>query len=118
MKVRAKSVSRALACLLFALVLWRKENAATPPTLVLRWSAVLVHGVRDAKMGAPVAARALAIVHTCMYDAWAAYDKRAVGTQLSGALRRPVAEWTLVNKDECGGIRGIPIKDKYNGYPN
>jgi hypothetical protein len=48
-----------------------------------------LQGVRDAKMGAPMAARALAIVHTCMYDAWAAYDERAVGTQLREALRRP-----------------------------
>jgi hypothetical protein len=48
-----------------------------------------------------MAARALAIVHTCMYDAWAAYDERAVGTQLRGALRRPAAERTLANKEEA-----------------
>jgi hypothetical protein len=46
-------------------------------------------------------ARALAVVHTCMYDAWAAYDDRAVGTQLSGALRRQAAERTLANKEEA-----------------
>jgi hypothetical protein len=46
-------------------------------------------------------ARALAIVHTCMYDAWAAYDERAVGTQLQGALRRPAAERTLANKERA-----------------
>jgi hypothetical protein len=34
-----------------------------------------------------------------MYDAWAAYDERAVGTQLSGALRRPASERTLANKE-------------------
>ena len=32
---------------------------------------------------------AFAIVHTCMYDAWAAYDDVAVGTRAGGALRRP-----------------------------
>jgi len=26
--------------------------------------------------------RALAVVHTCMYDAWAAYDEHALGTPL------------------------------------
>jgi hypothetical protein len=46
-------------------------------------------------------ARALAIVHTCMYDAWAAYDEKAVGTQLSGALRRPASERTLANKEKA-----------------
>jgi hypothetical protein len=39
-------------------------------------------------------ARALAIVHTCTYDAWAAYDAHAVGTALGGALRRPHHERT------------------------
>src|SRR5581483_12153522 len=57
--------------------------------LVLRWNSAALQGVRESNLGAPMASRALAIVHTCMYDAWAAYDERAVGTQLSGALRRP-----------------------------
>lgn len=52
-------------------------------------------------MGAPMAARALAIVHTCRYDAWAAYDERAVGTQLRVALRRPANERTPVNKERA-----------------
>jgi hypothetical protein len=42
-------------------------------------------------------ARALAIGHTCMYDAWAAYDHKAVGTRLGGLLRRPPRELTLAN---------------------
>ena len=46
-------------------------------------------------------ARALAITHTCMYDAWAAYDDRAVGTQLAGALRRPASERTEANKERA-----------------
>jgi hypothetical protein len=52
-------------------------------------------------MGAPVAARASAIVHTCMYDAWAAYDEKAIGTQLRGALRRPSVERILANKERA-----------------
>jgi hypothetical protein len=69
--------------------------------ITIQWNAAAVQGVRDAKMGAPMAARALAIVHTCMFDAWAAYDDRAVGTQLAGALRRPVGERTLANKERA-----------------
>lgn len=68
---------------------------------VIDWNNAAVQGIRDAKMGAPIAARALAIVHTCMYDAWAAYDERAVGTQLGGVLRRPAAERTLANKERA-----------------
>jgi hypothetical protein len=65
---------------------------------VIEWNSAILAGIRDAKLGAPMVARALAVVHTCMYDAWAAYDERAVGTQLSGALRRPPSERTLANK--------------------
>jgi hypothetical protein len=66
-----------------------------------RWSLTELQGVRDSKLGAPVVSRALAVVNTCMYDAWAAYDDRAVGTQLSAALRRPPNERTLANKEKA-----------------
>jgi PAP2 superfamily len=69
--------------------------------VVIQWNAVALQGVRDTKLSAPVVARALAIVHTCMYDAWAAYDNKAVGTQMQGALRRPVSERTLANKEKA-----------------
>jgi hypothetical protein len=45
--------------------------------------------------------RALAILHTCSYDAWAAYDRDAVGTRLGGVLRRPPAERTRSNKEQA-----------------
>jgi PAP2 superfamily len=64
----------------------------------IQWDSAALQGIHDAKLGIPMGARALAVVHTCMYDAWAAYDERAVGTQLGGALRRPASERTLVNK--------------------
>lgn len=40
----------------------------------------------------------LAIVQTCGYDAWSAYDAVAIGTQLGGSLRRPAAERTAENR--------------------
>jgi hypothetical protein len=46
-------------------------------------------------------ARALAIAHTCIYDAWAAYDNKAVGTRLGGSLRRPAKERTLANTNQA-----------------
>jgi hypothetical protein len=67
----------------------------------LQWDSAALQGVRDAKLGAPAAARAMAVLHTCIYDAWAAYDDRALGTQLRGALRRPVGERTQTNKERA-----------------
>jgi hypothetical protein len=58
-----------------------------------------LQGVREARLGPPMVARALAIVHTCAYDAWAAYDRVAVGTRLGSSLRRPPNERTLANKN-------------------
>jgi hypothetical protein len=78
-----------------------RSNALRDPALDPQWNSATLQGIREAKLGAPVVARALAIVHTCMYDAWAAYDERAVGTQLGGALRRPASERTLANKEQA-----------------
>ena len=52
-----------------------------------------------------VVARTVAILHTCMFDAWAAYDPAAVGTRLGATLRRPVAEHTLENKRRPSVLR-------------
>jgi hypothetical protein len=66
--------------------------------VVGQWNNAALQAIRGSSLGPPMTARALAIVHTCMYDAWAAYDPVAVGTRLGGTLRRPPAERTLANK--------------------
>src|SRR5688572_7733760 len=48
-----------------------------------------------------VGSRMLAIIVTAMYDAWAAYDDKAVGTVLGDKLRRPKSERTLANKEKA-----------------
>jgi hypothetical protein len=48
-----------------------------------------------------ILARTLAIWATAVYDAWAAYDEKAVGSRLGGALRRPRNEHTLKNKEKA-----------------
>lgn len=68
---------------------------------VIIWNDALLEAIRSAPMGPPMTARALAVVHTSMYDAWAAYDGVAVGTRLGSALRRPEEERTLENKREA-----------------
>jgi hypothetical protein len=48
-----------------------------------------------------IGSRNLAIVVTAMYDAWASYDAKAVGTRLGDKLRRPANERTNANKEKA-----------------
>ena len=79
--------------------------ASASATVVSDWNAAALAEVRASKAirnGPPVVARALAIAHTCMYDAWAAYDDVAVGTtDVHGLRRRAPAERTNANKKEA-----------------
>lgn len=78
-----------------------REESKLNTTNVVLWNAAALEAIRSTHPGPPMVARALAIVHTCIYDAWAAYDSEAVGTLLGGDLRRPVDERTLDNKNEA-----------------
>jgi Domain of unknown function (DUF6851) len=71
------------------------DNAA------LRWSEQTLAAIRVLKTGPTINARALAIVHTAIYGAWAAYDPTAVGTSLGGSLHRPAAERTDAYKSQA-----------------
>jgi hypothetical protein len=78
-----------------------ESRPAPPPAAdnaVLRWNAALLQAVRAVRFAPPQTARALAITHTCIFDAWAAYDRSADGTRFGGALRRPAAEHTADNR--------------------
>jgi membrane-associated phospholipid phosphatase len=57
------------------------------PTVVVQWNNMTLQAIRDLHPGPPMAARALAIVHTCMYDAWTAYHPVALPTQPSGVSK-------------------------------
>jgi membrane-associated phospholipid phosphatase len=94
-----RSSVRVLA--LSALLLSLAAPAAAQDDVVRAWNSALLQAVRETRMAPMHTARALAVVHTCIYDAWAAYDARALGTRLGGTLRRPSAEWTLSNKAEA-----------------
>jgi len=71
--------------------------------VVLRWDEELLQAVRanPGGTGPTVTARAIGVAHTSMFDAWAAYDTRAVGTRYGNKLRRPVQEHTLENKNKA-----------------
>jgi hypothetical protein len=69
--------------------------------VVLRWGEEALTAVRATKPGPTVVARSLAVVHTAMYDAWAAYDAKALGTRTGGSLRRPASEYTANYKSKA-----------------
>ncbi len=48
-----------------------------------------------------IIARQMAIATTAMYEAWAAYDDKAVGTRLGAKLRQPKEQRTKANKEEA-----------------
>ena len=77
------------------------STAPWHPSVVLQWDAAELEAVRRTHPGPPTVARALAVAHTAMYDAWAAYDAKAVGTRLGATLRRPANERTIGNKERA-----------------
>lgn len=76
-----------------------------PRSAMYRWLDIALEATaREHERIAPrptVGARMLAIVTTAAYDAWAAYDGKAVGTRLGDKLRRPPGERTLANKEKA-----------------
>jgi hypothetical protein len=67
-------------------------------TAVVVWDDALLQAVRDNPPGPTIVARALAVLHTCMFDAWAAYDATAVSTIARRGWRRPPVEATDANR--------------------
>ena len=92
MPMKITSVARLFAAFTMALTM------PAGASVVSDWNATALAEVRRAKLGPPIVARALAVSHTCMYDAWTAYDARAVGVVVGATLRRPVAEGSDANK--------------------
>jgi len=83
-----------------AIVIPRPASAAGE-TVVVRWNNQLIEAIRQDSSGPGPWTRSLAMVHTAMYDAWAAYDLLANGTRYGGALRRPLLERTEANKTQA-----------------
>lgn len=65
---------------------------------VVGWTQTALQAVRSVKPGPPMAARSLAIMHTCMYNAWCAYDPLALPSRPSQVPRRPPGERTAATK--------------------
>lgn len=71
-----------------------------PDRVIPRLHSVTLRSVHGSKGGTLAVSRTVAIVHTCIYEAWSAYDEHATGIQLGGALRRPSAERTQANQEK------------------
>ena len=71
------------------------------PTVSVLWDRAIQSAVIADSPGPTVASRAYGMVHTAIFDAWAAYDPTAVSTQLGDDLQRPEAEITEANKEEA-----------------
>ncbi|HVR71569.1 MAG TPA: vanadium-dependent haloperoxidase [Vicinamibacteria bacterium] len=76
-------------------------SSAAEPNVVVRWNQALLQSIRNTGFAPMFAARALAVVHTSMYDAWAAYDEVAVGTRPDGPARQPAAARTSANREKA-----------------
>jgi Domain of unknown function (DUF6851) len=67
--------------------------------VLLRWDQETLNAIRLARSAPTAAARALAVVHSATYDAWAPYDPVAVDTRgrlrAQPSVRRPAAERTV-----------------------
>jgi hypothetical protein len=70
----------------------RHDPVPQADNLVLQWNSALLQAVRNVRFPPMHTARALAIAHTCMYDAWAAYDANAIATVGHASKRRPPSE--------------------------
>jgi hypothetical protein len=77
-----------------ALILSQPSSA----NAVILWNNAAIEAARDSNSGPLVLMRALAMMHTAMFDAWAEYDTAARPT-LGVILRRPESERTTENKE-------------------
>lgn len=78
------------------------QEAAKNPSAAYQWLEIMQEAsAREVQRDGArptIISRNMVVVTTAMYDAWAAYDAKAVGTRLGGTLRRPEAERTDANK--------------------
>lgn len=98
---RWRNTALAASAMFFPAALCQAVELPRPDAknVVLVWNDALLQAVRDTQYGPPVAARSLAIVQTCMFDAWSAYDANAIATRPASKLKRPQAEQTVGNKN-------------------
>ncbi len=66
--------------------------------VAVQWNDACVTAIKNTSTPPTVASRALAMVHTAMYDAWAAYDATAAGTLLDSPRKQGAGKGSDLNK--------------------
>ncbi len=69
----------------------------TPDNTVIQWNNAALQAIRDVNPGPTVGSRALAILHTSMYDAWTTYDNVAKPTQNNGIPKQSRRNWKAID---------------------
>lgn len=71
------------------------------PTVSVLWDKAVQQAVINTSPGPTVASRAYSLMHTAVFDAWAAYDPTAISTTFGDDWQRPEAENTTANKQKA-----------------
>lgn len=71
------------------------------PSVISQWNQEVLRAVTLSSPRPTVVARSLFLIHSAVYDAWAAHDDVALGSVTGGNLRRPVEERTLSRMQEA-----------------
>lgn len=85
------------------------EQFAARPNVVLAWNDAALTAIAQTPTPPTVSSRALAMLNTAMYDAWAAYDDVALATTTFGLHRRPAEERTEANKREAMSVAAYVV---------
>ena len=81
------------------------------PTVSVLWDQAAQDAVSNTKFGPTVAARAYAMMHTAMYDAWSAYDDTAISTLSGDDYQQPYEYNTYANKAEAMSYAAFAVLD-------
>jgi hypothetical protein len=85
------------------------------PSMVVSWNATALDVIRNGALGPPAVARALGMTHTAMFDAWAAYDAKAVAVSAGAPAKRPASEATEAAKSAAVSVAAYRVL--LNLYP-
>lgn len=92
-------MKRILLAIVLLCVVSRLLNAQSEPSLVAQWNNAILLAAFESGYNSLILARAIAIVHNAMFNAWAAYDSKAISDPATGFCRQPKPKRTLANKE-------------------
>ena len=81
----------------FAATLLLSATVAQAQNVVITWNNAALAAIQATNTPPTVVSRALAMVHTSMFDAWAAYDTKAIGSLPNSPARQPASAATPDN---------------------